>query len=337
MTRRHCMALACGMGITAATQEQLLSSTVKLEGDFGFRMENGTLHMHAKDVIIDGMSIPKLTWSWIGLAVAEAVLVNVGALILGALSNAVHGESGKSIEQLLKEQLVAIAHIVEEALKENDLRNYQAEIDAYINLFREYQHDNTNARLDFLINNSAVVLSRLESLGFVGYRTYMIAAGLRLGILRESIKRTGRGRDNVTNQFDAAVAHHNEIVAQIDAETDPVALSRRLTRVSGLPDAAGFFHGSVAAYTAPGKILGSPINGWVMVLDGSRELTPREVILYRSAVDAHCSIHMFGGCPSERDKFIWANAAACRAALKLENTELGEKMISRWKKTATAI
>src|SRR5207249_4629397 len=86
-------------------------------------------------------------------------------------------------------------------------------------LFREYQNDKTQGRLDFLINNTAITLPHLARLGFVGYRSYMVCAGLRLGVLQQVVKNTGKGKDNFIVQRKTAVAHHKEVSAAIDAAT----------------------------------------------------------------------------------------------------------------------
>ncbi|HEY6044978.1 MAG TPA: hypothetical protein VIU65_00160 [Pyrinomonadaceae bacterium] len=207
--------------ITPTAISNCYADQVGVSGDFDFSWKNGKLHVKAKDVLINGLTIPKFTWGWIGLGIAEGVLSALGGAIFGALANAIFG-SGKSMEQLLKEQLAEIARIVEEKLQENDLRNYQAKVGGFVTLFREYNNNPTMSRLNYLTNESAPLLSEIESLGFKGYRTYMTTAGLRLSVLQQQIKKsnTAGNRANFADQRDVSMEFHNEMQALIDERSD---------------------------------------------------------------------------------------------------------------------
>jgi len=72
-----------------------------------------------------------------------------------------------------------------------------------------------------LVNESAVKLSEIESLGFIGYRTYMICAGLRLSILQEVYKRSpsNGARNNFLQQIERSVSHHKAMIKYIEEQT----------------------------------------------------------------------------------------------------------------------
>jgi hypothetical protein len=292
---------------------------VKMSGEFDFKLTPKGLKLDAKDVIIDGLTIPKLTWSWIGLAVAQGVLAGLGGIVFGAIANAIFGASGgKSMEQLLQEQLEAIARIVQESLKDEALREYGARVKAYVALFREYQNDPTAATLDFIRNNTAVALAELESLGFMGYRTYMTAAGLRLTILQE-VMRSGRtgARKNFDSQREVAIAYHNQIVDLINRETDPA----KYAPFPVIPDSSVQQNGWVGPYEINRTILGRHVQGAILTQGNGilsiAATTARKKLIEQRAGDKNASSGIID--------WAWL-----RASLLAENTDLGAKMVNRW-------
>jgi hypothetical protein len=247
---------------------------------------------------------------WIGVSVAQGVLAAIGGQLFSALSNAIFGQSGKSIQDMLNEQLVAIAQIVEQKIAEAELAQAQANVIALAVLLREYQHTPSIGRQDFLLNESAVYLSQLASLGVVGYRTYMTAAGLRLSILQQFAGHSVGGAKNFEDQRIDAIAHHNNIIGAINTLTEP----------------STYFPTTMSAQWA---VLGEgKIKRWVTVMGhqagGQVRYVPSEAGdgSWRLGTVAESA----GFSPYVLD---WQ---ALRTTIKAENTDWGEKMVSIWPK-----
>jgi hypothetical protein len=321
MNRRHFVtsstAASIGCYLFRSSLYDVALSQTRIAGDFEFSWQGGKLKLKAKDVLIDGLTIPKFTWAWIGLGVAQGVLSAFGGAVFSALASAILG-GGKSIEQLLKEQLTEFARIVEEQLQENDLRNYQARIVAFVSLFQEYRNSPTVSRLDYLVNNSAEALSQIESLGFKGYRTYMSAAGLRLTVLQEVSRRnrTIGNQQNFREQRQRSVDVHNSVLSTIEAQTD---LQTHATRViEENPLARGVMQGYDAAIRQGMFAVTRPILG---VKPSELPLAPPHIAVPIAVTEINRN------APPQAAFVDWQ---ALRARLKSQNTDIGAKIVDRW-------
>jgi hypothetical protein len=309
-----------------------MSDQIKIGGEFDFFLDNGHLKLSAKDVVIDGLSIPKYTWGWMGLAVAQGVLSALGSAVFGALVDVIFG-SGKSLEQLLKEQLAEFTRIVEEKLQENDLRNYEAILSAYVQLYQEYTNDPARAgSLDFLINNSAVVLNQIQTLGFKGYRTYMTAAGLRLTVLQERIKlspeKAGPGRNFIT-QLERSTDFHNQILKEIDRTLSPEGQCEHFIQAAQAAGHAGYLFNlmvdALRKNPSTGPLM-EPIYGVKyddMPLKNIEDIIPGGIMGQKGKA---VSKQIF---PANR-RIDFIDWAAFRAKIKADTTNIGEKMVQRW-------
>src|SRR5262245_1263154 len=79
-TRREMIAMTMGIigSFSVLRPLEAAAAPIRMGGKFGFSFDNGTLKVDARDVVIDGLTIPKFTWQWIGLSIAEGVLLGVG-------------------------------------------------------------------------------------------------------------------------------------------------------------------------------------------------------------------------------------------------------------------
>jgi hypothetical protein len=137
------------------------------------------------DVLINGLTVPKFTWGWLGINLAGGVVAKVGGLVFDVLLSAL-GLGGPNMEELLRKQLEEIEKIVERKFREHELRRCSACLDHIERLMREFVG---NRKLVFRLTDATTDSSRLMSdlltLDFHAYRMYMISANLRLAILQE--------------------------------------------------------------------------------------------------------------------------------------------------------
>jgi hypothetical protein len=287
---------------------------VKVNGEFQFSNTGGAWRLKATDVTIDGLSIPKFTWAWIGLGIAQGVLNGIGAGLFGALANAIFGGTQKSMEQLLKEQLVAFAQILQEAIDANELRRYGSNLAAYITLYKEYSRTPSTEGLRYLQQGTAIAMSNLESLGLTAYRTYMTAAGLRLSILQEAIKRKIATYADFEEQRKASIDFHAGAVKFIDNQTDP------FVQVGERPC---FYPFGGANFEK--KILGREVIG-VLVCNGKGHVASADESS-RFIEQYHRDLKK----PPIFKPINYVDWISLRNIVKAETTDLGQKMIDRWR------
>jgi hypothetical protein len=215
----------------------------------------------------------------------------------------------------LKEQLVAIAQIVQDALVVNNLQQYQADIDAYGRLYHEYLETNSKSRLDFLLNNRAVTLSRLTTTGFSGYRTYMIGAGLRLAALQDEMNQEKTGPGSFVAQRETAKEFHNQIKKTIEEQTEPATVFQRFNGASW-----NRLSGPIRYVQLNDKILSEKVDGILLINDQN--------LKEPSEGEARLLLLNYGTGNLTFDH--WVSIAETRSRLLAENTDIGEKIIERW-------
>jgi hypothetical protein len=260
ITRRSFSHLCWAAFVTRVVHPPVIfgsDSQLTVNGDFGFKFQNGSLTMNVKDAKIDGLSIPAFSWRWVGLAIAQGLLAGFGGLIFKALSDAILGhDDGKSMEQLLKEQLAQFAQIVQDALMMNNLQQYQAKIDAYCRVYREFLNDRRLPQLDLLLFHSREALSLLATTGFSGYRTYMIGTGLRLAALRDQMRMRHTSSADFKEERAAALEFHKSVQNVILDQTNPTTVFKRFD--NGRWTVLGRFRYQGIQNQ---KILSEPLNG----------------------------------------------------------------------------
>jgi hypothetical protein len=313
--------------------------------DFGFSYQNGKLVLNAKDILINGLTIPAFSWSWIGMSIASGLLAGLGAAIFGALSDALFAKKQIDIAQLLYQLLEEFRQVIQQELQINDLRNYTADVEAYEELFKEYLSTKDPGVLTTLVTETAPPYYKLSSLEYLGYRPFMIVAGLRLSILQEYIWRGRYGAKVLLDFREEAVAHHNAVISQIDGATDPIAVVNRFNGLNkfdtgpqfvpltGMPDMIpGDDIRSVNCHSEPflSEIVDGRLFFWIKKVDAGRpdaELTPVQIDFLTRQADKYC------GPGGTRCRF-WgekiASLAATRAKLKRDSTDMGQQMIAQW-------
>jgi hypothetical protein len=314
-----------------------------LSGNFFFtRGKNGELGVRTEDLVIDGLSFPKFTWQWVGLGLAQGVLGLLGGELFGALAHAIFGGTGKSLGELLEEQLEAFTKIIQQAITENEIRRYTAEVRAYLDLYREYSDYKKIDDLQSLRRETAPALSNLESLEFPAYRTYMSAASLRLSILQEAYRRKLVKIDNVEAQMEECIAHHQKTVTYIDSQTDPRTYVDPNTTQNlsyhcfangieyncnqGIQMPTGARASYFKAIDFDQFILGHELKGYLPFTVGMppetkpRVHTPDEIVHDKQLVAASNEY-----LADRLTDFAWL-----RQTVKAENTDLGGKMVEQW-------
>ena len=177
-------------------------------------------------MVIDGLNIPKLTWQWLGLAVASGIATGLAGALVGELVNAIFGDSGPSLQEIMRTELDRFARRIEAKIDDAQLKALQGEVNGYFQLFSEYGVDPTDARFDFLINNTAVVLGKLEALGFPAYSTYMVAGGLRLAILQEYFRRSSSAERLFAAQYRSLDDYNVQMQIYIGSQCQPASIGR---------------------------------------------------------------------------------------------------------------
>ena len=318
----YCLVPCCPFGALAADNKTTIG------GEFFLLQKNGQWGVRAENLTIDGLSFPKFSWQWIGMGLAQGVLSFIGGALFSALANAIFGGTSPhiSIEQLLQQQLEEFAQIVDDAVTQNEVRRYWADSRAYFELYREYLNTPSKDSLESIRRTSAVALSNLESLGFPGYRAYLSAASLRLTILQEAVRRRLATLKDYEGQTEAAIAHHNEIVAYINQQTEPstfVPPGSNFTNHFSQDMISGKGKWYFDAVIIHGKILGVPIgDGIVPMRPDHTPFKVEDVTWIKPLV-----------VPDNRyvaDRIVdWQYI---RTKAKTENTDLGERWTAALKK-----
>jgi hypothetical protein len=166
---------------------------------------------------IDGIKLPAFSWGWFGVNIGIGVLQGLGGALFNVFLSGLFG--GRSSDELLRAFIEAVARVVEQKLKEDDLRKCQALLVSINRNMLEFMNaPKFRDRLDNASNDSQGLLARLESLEYMGYRTYMSAAGMRLAILQERAKLDPAEKENFRNARKTYIEYHDRMDAKIRNE-----------------------------------------------------------------------------------------------------------------------
>ena len=262
-------------------------------GDFDFSLAGDHLKLHATDVTIDGLKIPAFTWQWIGLSIAQGVLAAFGGALFGALAQSfLGGGSHQSLEETLAKQFQAFAGLMQELISHNEIRAATGELLGYLRNFQNYHNDPTPERLISIIDGNSIALSKMKTLGGPGYRIYMIASGLQLSALQERIKQ-----------------HHTKGTVEnfIDQRDDSIA-----------------HHNEIIDYIDSQ----TEIQPYLPKVVPRINIIPHIVTIKRNLMDIPIDWRFTLGTHEVPTASMWQEL---RASVKAANTDLGEKMIVRWK------
>jgi len=317
MTRRSLLlnsSLACAASGNLGLFAQ---NPITFNGELGFQHVGDEWKVRPKDFTIDGLPIPKFGWVWVGTMIAQGVILSIGAPLFGALEKAIlGGGGGPSIAELLQIQLREFARIVDEKFDQRALDTAAAHLESYCRRFKEFSGNDVDRSL--LLANTSDTLSELKSplMKFIGYRTFMSCAGLRLAILKTVT--TNVGRRNFESQVAEAISHHRSVA---DLIVDETSLGRMLERGDFTEDRPDLSkkNGFRLFEIPPKKICGVFVAGQVATDMHYSELPQRE---------AQKAIMDNRGAFSQKPN--WVSLLLLRKRLQAENTDLGNVIVSRW-------
>ena len=130
--------------------------------------------------------MPILTISW------QSVLAKIGEFLIAGKSREVIKLLFAEMDyiQLNKNAVDDVYNIVRQPVSENAITEIQAKIYAFQELMIEYLNhpQANNLKLDYVMNESSVIIDKLKSLEVVGLGAFMIASGFRLALLQEKAK-----------------------------------------------------------------------------------------------------------------------------------------------------
>jgi hypothetical protein len=178
----------------------------------------------ADSLKLQGLSFPASTWGWVALNIAQGALAGIGGMIFSAIANALFSSKQPDIADLLRQQLIAFAHIIEQAFDQHDLMEAQTSLTTDLDLMSEYVRTPHGAggRVEHLIPSTAHTLRLLERLNYAGYQTYIQAAGLRLALLQDLANRErGGAEQNFTAQQTRIQSYHDQMISYIVKQTEP--------------------------------------------------------------------------------------------------------------------
>lgn len=179
--------------------------------DFNFNIDSIDVDL---DLTIDGLTIPKFTWAWIGLSFGGLLLEQFAAYHINRFLSRRFG--GDPYEQLFEKMLGAFGQMLDDALTRDAVREMSALLNATTTTFKEYLNAPASIdRLEFATNDSAKLISELEQFGNRTYQTYMQAASLRLLILQQRASLDKNEVKNFKEARDRYIAHHKEIASSI--------------------------------------------------------------------------------------------------------------------------
>jgi len=143
----------------------------------------------------------------------------VGGLLFNLLASAI-GIGNPSIEELLLRQLERIAMIVEDALRQNEIRRDMARLESIKVKMIEYMNaPNSVDRLENATADSLDVFADLKSFGIQTYFETLAAGAIHLAVLQERFKRDHREQANYRVVIDSITQYHSGLADQIDRET----------------------------------------------------------------------------------------------------------------------
>jgi hypothetical protein len=137
-----------------------------------------------------------INWQWVLAKITEALIArdSLEAIKLLFLDGDYIKINNNAVED--------IRRAVGQAVDENVLRETQAKINLFKELMSEYLHhpETNQPKLDYVVNESSLVVQLLKSLEIVGVGAFMIASGFRLALLQEKAKSDRKEWSNVKDR-----------------------------------------------------------------------------------------------------------------------------------------
>jgi hypothetical protein len=122
------------------------------------------------------------------MELGKALIAKIGMEIFKKLL----GGQSIDLEALFRELIIEIADVIKSAIDENEVRLASSDVEGLILLMREYANatNKSEARLDFCVSQSALVVKRLENLLPTSANAYIFGVFLRLTALQEKFRVT---------------------------------------------------------------------------------------------------------------------------------------------------
>jgi hypothetical protein len=148
-----------------------------------------------------------ISWQWALAKIGEALMAGDATEIIHLLFLKL------DYIQIHQNALSDISSIIRKQFDINAIISTQAKIDSFKDLMSEYLHQTrTNQpRLDYLINESSLVLDQIKSLEVMGLGAFMIASGLHLVLLQEQASSDGLNRNYVKSM----AIEHSQYAARV--------------------------------------------------------------------------------------------------------------------------
>jgi hypothetical protein len=217
---------ACLLGQHAGQKDQPIRTSVTVGGfELGFSPDKG-FTMQGNVLKLAGFDFPPGDWGWVATGLAEGIVSLIGGQIISAISQALFGSKQPDLGQLLQRQLQAIGALIEQLHQKFTLQDCTDALDSNLRLMSEYINTPNGAGkvIQHLVPDTSKYLSILKNMGYVGYPLFLQFGGLRLAILQDLAEREGgRAIDNFKVQQQEIRIHHEAVIEEIRAKTEPAA------------------------------------------------------------------------------------------------------------------
>ena len=121
----------------------------------------------------------------------------------------------RSASELINEAVIKIAQIVRQAIQEEALRRAYASTEALKETLAEYTRAGGDDRLSHATQHSTLLVADLASMRLLGHHGYLVAAGLKISVLQERVRRFGNQERENLREFIQTASRHAE--SMIDA------------------------------------------------------------------------------------------------------------------------
>lgn len=163
------------------------------------------------------MPILTMSWQWVLAEISESLIAGKSREVIKLLFTEL------DYTQINKNAVDDVYNIVRQPFSENAITEVKAKIDAFKDLMRQYLNypQDNKLKLDYIINESSVVLEKLKSLEVVGVGAFMIASGFRLALLQEKAK-----LDPKWNKFKDEAIEYSDYALKISPKIIKLSLGR---------------------------------------------------------------------------------------------------------------
>jgi hypothetical protein len=187
-------------------------------GELRLNLPWGGWSISARDLSINGMTIPKFAASWVAANIATGIASAAGGFLFNMLVSAL-GLGGPTLQDLLRRQLEAIQQIVRAEIRANEIRRSMALFESIQQKMAEYMRAPRSIdRLENATSDSSDVFAALKSLGFPTYFQTLSAGSMHLAVLQERFKRDAMEEANYREFVEVVAKYHKDASLTIARE-----------------------------------------------------------------------------------------------------------------------